>query len=98
LTAQQVPTGEFAYEIVFPQGVDPAQLPQSDVDITAGTHPTIQVNKSFAFNDTPHQIGTFNLPDLRDRVIVGVGDVDGAGTPTVENALINTVGQTGGNW
>ena len=92
------PVGEFAYEIVFPQDVDPAQLPQSDVNITTGTHPTLQINKSFAFNDTPHQIGKFNLPDLRDRVIVGVGDVDGAGTPTVENALINTVGQTGGRW
>ena len=92
------PVDEFAYEIVFPQDVDPAQLPQSDVDITTETHPTLQVNKSFAFNDTPHQIGKFNLPDLRDRIIVGVGDVDGAGTPTVENALINTVGQTGGRW
>ena len=92
------PVGEFAYEIVFPESVDPAQLPQTNVDITTGTHPTLQVNKSFAFNDTPHQIGKFNLPDLRDRVIIGVGDVDGAGTPTVENALINTVGQTGGRW
>ena len=92
------PVDEFAYEIVFPESVDPAQLPQTNVDITTGTHPTLQINKSFAFNDTPHQIGKFNLPDLRDRVIIGVGDVDGAGTPTVENALINTVGQTGGRW
>ena len=98
LTVAQVPVGEFAYEVVFPDGVDPATLPKSDVVITNNIHPSIVISKAFTFADTPYQIGTFDLPDYRDRVIVGVGSVDGEGTPTVENALINTVGQTGGAW
>ena len=98
LSNAQLPTGEFAYEIIFPDTIDPATLPKNNVDITAGTHPTIILNKSFTFADSPHQVGTFNLPDYRDKVIVGIGDVDGEGTPTVENALVNSVGQTGGKW
>ena len=98
LTTAQVPTGEFAYEVIFPDGVDPATLPKADVVITNNIHPSIVISKAFTFADTPYQIGTFDLPDYRDRVIVGVGSVDGEGTPTVENALINTVGQTGGSW
>ena len=98
LSSAQLPSGEFAYEIVFPDTIDPATLPKNNVDITTGTHPTILLNKSFTFADSPHQVGTFNLPDYRDRIIVGIGDVDGEGTPTVENALVNSVGQTGGRW
>tara|TARA_B100000902_G_scaffold4177_1_gene5347 strand:- start:10300 stop:14886 length:4587 start_codon:yes stop_codon:yes gene_type:complete len=93
-----VPNGEFAYEVVFPDTIDPATLPKNNVDITTGTHPSITLNKSFTYADSPHQVGTFKLPDYRDRIIVGVGDVDGEGTPTVENALVNSVGQTGGKW
>ena len=93
-----IPSGEFVYEVIFPETIDPATLPKTNVDVTTGTHPTIIINKSFTFNDTPHQIGTFNLPDYRDRIIVGLGDVNGEGTPTVENALVNNVGQTGGKW
>ena len=93
-----VPNGEFAYEVVFPETIDPATLPKNNVDITTGTHPTITLNKSFTYADSPHQVGTFKLPDYRDRIIVGLGDVDGEGTPTVENALVNSVGQTGGQW
>ena len=98
LSAAQVPTGEYAYEVIFPDAVDVATLPKTDIVIINGTHPTITISKSFTFADTPYQVGTFQLPDYRDRVIVGVGDVNGEGTPTVENALINTVGQTGGSW
>jgi len=98
LTEVQVPSGEFAYEIVFPETIDPSTLSKTNVDITAGTHPTIQLNRGFSFADSPHQIGTFKLPDYRDRIIVGLGDVDGEGTPTIENALVNSVGQTGGTW
>ena len=98
LTASQVPTDEYAYEVIFPDNVNVAGLPKTDVVIVNNTHPSITISKSFSFNDTPYQIGVFNLPDYRDRVIVGVGSVDGEGTPTVENALINTVGQTGGSW
>ena len=99
LTVAQVPVGEFAYEVIFPEGVDPAAIsPKTDVIITNNIHPSIRISKAFTFADTPYQVGTFVLPDYRDRVIVGVGSVDGEGTPTVENALINTVGQTGGAW
>ena len=98
LSTSQVPSGEFAYEIEFPEDVDVSTLTKTNVDITSGTHPTITLNKSFTFADSPHQVGTFNLPDYRDRIIVGIGDVDGEGTPTVENALVNQVGQTGGQW
>ena len=98
LSSAQLPAGEFAYEIVFPDDVDVSTLTKTNANITSGTHPTITINKSFSFADSPHQVGTFKLPDYRDRIIVGVGDVNGEGTPTVENALVNQVGQTGGSW
>ena len=48
--------------------------------------------------DYPYNIGTFNLPDYRNRKILGFGNVNGAGTATPENAINNFVGQTGGQW
>ena len=97
-TSGNTPAGEFAYEILFPEGVDVGSLPQTSTNVLSGTHPNAIISKSFNFRDVPYNVGTFNLPDYRDRVIVGVGGVDGDGSPTVENALINQVGQTGGTW
>ena len=48
--------------------------------------------------DYPYNVGTFNLPDYRNRKILGFGNVNGAGTSTPENAVNNFVGQTGGSW
>ena len=87
---------EYAYEIVFPTGQTP--VPGSTITFTAGTHPTIEFRKSFTERDFPFQVGTFRLPDYRDKIVVGYGPVDGEGSPTIENALINNVGQTGGRW
>jgi len=87
---------EFAYEIIFPDSVTPT--PGSDITFTSGTHPTIEFRKTYTDRDYPFQVGTFRLPDYRDKIIVGYGAVDGEGSPTVENALINNVGQTGGRW
>ena len=61
-------------------------------------HPDIVVQKSFSLQDYPYNIGTFNLPDYRQRKILGFGNVNGAGTSTPENAINNSVGQTGGTW
>jgi len=99
-----VPTdgSAYPYEVEFPSTINPATLNQtaSTIDFTTAgiTHPTIIFAKAFTLIDYPYNIGTFKLPDYRDRVIVGYGSVDGLGSPTVENALINTVGQTGGKW
>lgn len=87
---------EYAYEIVFPSSV--TATPGSDITFTSNNHPTIEFRKSFSAGDFPFQVGTFKLPDYRDKVIVGYGAVDGEGSPTVENALINNVGRTGGRW
>ena len=87
---------EYAYEIVFPDSVTPT--PGSTINFTSSNHPTIQFRKNFSLGDYPFQVGTFRLPDYRDKVIVGYGAVDGEGSPTVENALINNVGQSGGRW
>ena len=46
LTTAQVPTGEFAYEVIFPDGVDPATLPKADVVITNNIHPSIVISKA----------------------------------------------------
>ncbi len=99
----QVGANEFCYEIVFPEpgqtnGVDPATLPQFTVDFTTGVHPNITLFKSFNTRDVPRSIGTFFLPDYRDKVVVGYGAVDGLGSATVEDGLSNTVGQIGGSW
>lgn len=96
-----VPSGgtEFAYEIVFPDGVDPSNLsPKSDINFVDATHPNIIFNRGFNLQDYPYNVGTFFLPDYRDRIITGIGPVNGSGSPTVENALVNNVGQTGGRW
>lgn len=87
---------EYAYEIVFPNTVTP--VPGSTINFTSGNHPTISFRKSYRDADYPFQVGTFRLPDYRDKIIVGYGAVDGEGSPTIENALINNVGQTGGRW
>jgi len=87
---------EYAYEIVFPTTVTPT--PGATIVFSSGTHPNISFRKNFSEDDYPFQVGTFRLPDYRDKVIVGYGAVDGEGSPTVENALINNVGQSGGRW
>jgi len=97
-TSGNTPSGEFAYEIIFPDNVNVGSLPQTATNVVSGTHPNVIISKSFSLRDVPRNVGTFKLPDYRDRVIVGVGAVDGQGSPTVENALINQVGQTGGTW
>ena len=96
----QVPVNEFCYEVVFPDGVDPSTLPQATVNFTGGgtVHPNIQVYKSFTFRDFPLNIGTFFLPDYREKIVAGFGSVDGLGSATIEDALNNTVGQIGGTW
>jgi hypothetical protein len=43
------------------------------------------------------QMGTFKVPDLLAKKIVGVGPVYGPGTPTIAN-VDSTVGNTGGQW
>lgn len=101
----QVAANEFCYEIVFPEvglpgGVDPATLPQFTVNFTGGgvVHPNITMFRSFNSRDTPRSIGTFFLPDYREKLVVGYGAVDGLGSSTVEDGLNNTVGQIGGSW
>lgn len=42
-------------------------------------------------------MGTFRVPDLLAKKIVGVGPVYGAGTPTIGN-IDTVVGNTGGQW
>ena len=42
-------------------------------------------------------MGTFKVPDLLAKKIVGVGPVYGPGTPTIAN-VDSTVGNTGGQW
>ena len=61
-------------------------------------HPDLVIQKSYTLADYPYNIGTFNLPDYRQRKILGFGNVNGAGTSTPENAINNSVGQTGGTW
>jgi len=62
------------------------------------SQPRLRITKTFNLSDTPYQVGTFAVPDLRDRKVVGYGAVDGIGSPVVEDALNNFVGQTGGQW
>ena len=101
----QVITNEFTYEVTLPDNVDLANVNANDytIDFTgvgAGgvLHPLIIIQKSFTLRDYPYNIGTFNLPDYRQRKILGFGNVNGAGTSTPENAVNNFVGQTGGSW
>jgi len=97
----QAQTNEFAYEITLPDSVDLSTVTTSDYtkDFTGSdAHPLIIIQKSFTLQDYPYNVGTFNLPDYRQRKILGFGNVNGAGTSTPENAVNNFVGQTGGSW
>ena len=97
----QAQTNEFAYELTLPDTVDLSTVTPSDYTKNftgSDTHPLIIIQKSFSFLDYPYNIGTFNLPDYRQRKILGFGNVNGAGTSTPENAVNNFVGQTGGQW
>ena len=101
--SSQAQTNEFAYEIAFPenQNIDLSTVNASDYtfNFTSGdTHPEIVIQKGYTLQDYPYNIGTFNLPDYRNRKILGFGNVNGAGTATPENAVNNFVGQTGGQW
>ena len=99
-------TNEFTYEVVLPDNVDLSTVVISDythnfTSVVVGggaAHPLIIIQRSFNFNDYPYNVGTFNLPDYRQRKILGFGNVNGAGTSTPENAVNNFVGQTGGQW
>lgn len=99
----QAQVNEFAYEITLPDSVDLSTVNTADytLDFTASggdIHPDIVVQKSYNLRDYPYNIGTFNLPDYRQKKILGYGNVNGAGTATPENAVNNFVGQTGGAW
>ena len=102
--SSQAQTNEFAYELTLPDNIDLSTVNTSDLTwnfaaaIGAPSHPLIIIQKSFSFADYPYNIGTFNLPDYRQRKILGFGNVNGAGTSTPENAVNNFVGQTGGQW
>ena len=89
---------EYAYKIVFPDSVDPTTFTTLAYVFGFGNHPATIFSKSFSLGDYPYNVGTFTLPDYRDKIVVGLGGVDGDGSPTVENALVNRVGQTGGQW
>ena len=94
-------TNAFAYEVTLPDSVDLSQENPADYTFnfaTGNTHPDIVVQKSYNLRDYPYNIGTFNLPDYRQKKILGYGNVNGAGTATPENAVNNFVGQTGGQW
>ena len=99
----QAQTDEFAYEVVVPDSVDVSTFPTSQytwsfVTPSSALHPQIVIQKSFSIRDYPYNIGTFRLPDYRNRKILGFGNVNGAGTATPQNAINNFVGQTGGQW
>jgi len=96
-------TGEFAYELVLPSDIDLSTFPSNQyvwtfVSPSLALHPNIAVSKTFSLSDYPYNLGTFKLPDYRQRKILGFGNVNGAGTATPENAINNFVGQTGGRW
>ena len=102
INAQAV-ANEYAYYVLLPATVNMSLYNGSDytktfASPTNDTHPSIIVQKSFNLRDWPYNVGTFNLPDYRQRKILGFGNVNGAGTATPENAVNNFVGQTGGQW
>ena len=102
INAQAV-TNEYAYYVTLPASVNLQLYNASDYILTfasptSDTHPNMIVQKSFSIRDWPYNVGTFNLPDYRQRKILGFGNVNGAGTATPENAVNNFVGQTGGSW
>jgi len=99
--SSQTAINEFAYEVVLPDSVDLSTVTSSDYTnnfVSGDAHPALVVQKGYTLQDYPYNIGTFNLPDYRQRKIVGFGNVNGAGTSTPENAVNNFVGQTGGQW
>jgi hypothetical protein len=64
-----------------------------------GVHPTIRVSKGYNRDDYPFMIGSFRVPDYRERKLIGYGvGVEGGGTPIVENRTTLRVGDTGGTW
>jgi len=66
---------------------------------TLADHPKIRIRKAFRWEDYPHFVGKFKVPDYRDRKIVGYGEgVEGAGTPLVGNRPTIKVGDVGGEW
>lgn len=89
---------QYIYEIVFPDGENPNTYTQNTYTFTSSNHPSVSFQRTFTFADYPYNVGTFKLPDYRDRVVVGIGGVDGDGSATVEDALVNVVGQKGGRW
>ena len=100
----QAQTNEFAYELTLPDSIDPTTFfPVNGSDYIkdftgSDAHPLIIIQKSFSLRDYPYNVGTFNLPDYRQKKIIGYGNVNGPGTATPENAINNFVGQTGGQW
>jgi len=99
LTAIAPGATEFVYKLKFPDDVDTSTFSGTQSYFFGNSdHPATIFNKGFTIRDYPYNVGTFTLPDYRDRIVVGFGGVDGDGSPTVENALVNEVGQLGGSW
>ena len=75
---------------------------ESLVDVKVGdltNEPVIKIQKSFSMKDFPIILGKFNVPDYRDRKLIGFGDgVEGSGTPLVEERTTINVGDVGGRW
>ena len=71
-----------------------------DVKISDLTEqPVIKIQKSFSMRDFPLILGKFNVPDYRDRKLIGFGDgIEGSGTPIVEDRTTINVGDVGGRW
>ena len=62
-------------------------------------HPKTRIRKPYSQSDYPYLLGTFRVPDYRDRKLIGYGEgVEGAGTPLVEARATIKVGDTGGKW
>ena len=62
-------------------------------------HPTVRIRKPFRLADYPYILGTFRVPDYRDRKLIGFGEgVEGSGTPLVEDRITMRMGDVGGRW
>ena len=62
-------------------------------------HPTVRIRKPFQLRDYPYILGTFRVPDYRDRKLIGFGEgVEGSGTPLVEDRITMRIGDVGGRW
>lgn len=65
---------------------------------TPGTINGVQIAEENVFQYWPDpNMGTFKVPDLKAKKIVGYGPVYGSGTPTIGNVEM-IVGATGGTW